>query len=132
MRKYHRLILASLTPIMLSACMQDYYRPDTSNIAPTDYGSPIAQADAESAAKEFLNARLKDASSAIYQCYPVTTGVERDALIFGGRVWAGYELRCGVNAKNSFGGYTGFEPFIFMFHDGALVRAYHGQGTVIQ
>lgn len=132
MRESHRLICLALATAMLSGCMQDYYRPDTSNIAPTDYGSPIAQADAEAAAKEFLNARLKDAGSAIYQCYPVTTGVERDALIYGGGVWAGYELRCGVNAKNSFGGYTGFEPFTFMFHDSALVRVYHGQGTVVQ
>jgi hypothetical protein len=124
--------ILSVAIFSLTGCMQDYYRPDTSQLADSDYGSPIAQADAEAAATSFLSTRLKDADSAKFMCQPVEQGVERDALIYGGNTWAGYVLHCGVNAKNSFGAYTGFEPFTFVFHDGSLVRAYQAQGSPLQ
>ena len=39
----------------------------------------------------------------------------------------GYLLEARVNAKNSYGGYTGAEPFRFLFFDGNLVSAHAQQ-----
>jgi len=109
--------------------MQDYYRPEA--VSPSDYGAPIEQATAEAMAQKYLLPRLKDPDSAKFNCGQINRGSERDALIYGGKVWSGYVLFCAVNAKNSYGGFTGNQPFTFVFHDGYLVRVYQAQGTPI-
>lgn len=49
------------------------------------------------------------------------------AWVWGGLVGGGHKFGYGssafVNAKNSFGGYTGSKPYFFFFRDGELIWA---------
>lgn len=98
--------------------------PTAEELASADYGLPIDQANAESQAEAFFLGVLKDPDSAQYQWNPVYKGYYRDAPILGGALTWGYLLEGGVNAKNSYGGYTGYKAYTFVFHNGeiALVR----------
>lgn len=115
-----RLIAMTLATVLLSACAE---LPTQQQMAAADYGGPVTQSDAESAAKNFLSSRLKDPYSAVWQCQPVQKGWLRDSRISGGKVHYGWEMNCLVNAKNSFGGYVGNKQYAFLFRDGTLVGA---------
>lgn len=73
--------------------------------------APASQADAENAAREYFNDVLKDPSSAVYKFRQPISGIVR-AYDHTYRGW----FMCGdVNAKNSYGGYTGFSRFVVQF-----------------
>ena len=115
-----RLIAIALATVLLSACAA---LPTQQEMAAADYGGPVTQPDAESAAKNFLSSRLKDPYSAVWQCQPVQKGYFRDSRISGGHLHYGWEMNCMVNAKNAFGGYVGSKSYMFLFRDGSLVSA---------
>lgn len=101
--------------------------PTAKELAAADYGSSITQSDAESKAKAFLRGTLKDPSSAEYDWGTVQRGYVRTAPIEGGKLIWGYKLDAQINAKNSFGGYTGFKPYVFMFKNGQLEGVWGSQ-----
>jgi len=118
-----RLLIASIfTLLLLSACATG--PPTREELSSADYGSPISQQNAEAQAKQFLRRHLKDPDSAIYEWNPVYRGWMRDAPIHGGGLRFGYILYGNVNAKNSFGGYTGLKPYNFVFYDGNIISVY--------
>ena len=96
--------------------------PSQEQLDTADYGSPISQLEAERKAKVWLKGHLKDPNSAEIDWGVVEPGWIRDAPIQGGGFVFGYRLDSQVNAKNSFGGYTGYKPYIFLFYYGEFKR----------
>lgn len=123
-----RFALTGTTLLALAACAT-MSMPTPEQRAAADYGAPIAQADAEAAAVAFLATKLKDPDSAKYSWMPIHQGFIKDGIVYGGNTYYGYELDGYVNSKNSYGGYTGAMPFVFLFQNGNLVKATHQQNT---
>lgn len=113
-------LIAGLACAGVTACASS---PTLEQQAAADYGPPLAQADAEAAAKDFLNSRLKDPFSAVYECGPVEKGFVQAAPLVGQKMQFGWLMNCAVNSKNSFGAYTGSKPYQFLFRDGRIVNA---------
>lgn len=79
----------------------------------------------EQSIPEALSLALKDPDSAKYKFLPPVKGYQNNGLVYGGRVtWIGYMVVTLVNAKNSMGGYTGYEPYTFYF-SGEKVMSWH-------
>lgn len=73
-------------------------------------------------ALEYLRRTLKDSESARYEWGAVERGNWKGATErFGTPGWI---LNVSVNAKNSYGGYTGFTPYKFVYRSGWLVEVY--------
>ncbi len=121
MKKFAALLLLTL----FGSCATG--PPTAEEFAAADYGTPISQADAESQAEAWLASYLKDPSSAEKQWKPVGQGWLRDAPIYGGSIHWGYKLDGEINAKNSYGGFTGFKSYSFMFHNGQIQTIYGDQ-----
>lgn len=95
--------------------------PSVSEQAAADYGGTIEQGRAETIATSYIAVRLKDPMSAVYSWNAVVKGFSGAAPIAGRKLTYGYLLAGTVNAKNSYGGYTGAVPYQFIFRDGQLV-----------
>lgn len=69
-----------------------------------------------------MAASLKDPESARYTFQPTFKGYSQDGSLAtnGGRVLYGYVAPVLVNAKNSYGGYTGNHQYVFMFSNGVI------------
>lgn len=87
---------------------------------------PINQDAGDQAAKAWFQANLKDPESARYGPFrqPVSGVLAlpnlnsrggRDFEHYGSTRYVGWFMCGEVNAKNSYGGYTGFEPFMVYF-----------------
>lgn len=100
-------------------------RPTDATLSAGDYGYEPDIEDAKRMAQEWLQAHLKDPESARYTWQGFGRGYVKDGLVYGGALNFGYMLVVGVNAKNSFGGYTGSEPWEFLFHNGQIIRIRH-------
>ncbi len=94
--------------------------PTAEEFAKADYGTPITQQAAQDKAQSWLKGVLKDPSSAQYDWGTVQSGWARKAPIEGGKLIWGYRLEAKINARNSFGGYNGYKPYVFMFKNGEL------------
>lgn len=89
------------------------------------YGKVISQEEAEQIVKTYVESRLKDSSSAQYAGFTqVEKGYLKSGLIYGGNVYYGYRINVNVNAKNSYGGYVGFQPYVFVLRDGRVITAW--------
>jgi hypothetical protein len=80
-------------------------------VYPTDYQDRV---------KKYFNVTLKDPYSAVYDFSdtPKRARVFRGIINGGGHTY-GYACIVGVNAKNSFGGYTGMKQYrMFLSTDG--------------
>lgn len=110
---------------LLAGCASAPPTPD--QLASADYGSPVSQKEAQAKASAFLRRYLKDPDSANIEWGTVGTGWVREAPIYGGTLRFGYVLEANINAKNSFGGYTGYRPYRFLFYNGSLISAYGHQ-----
>lgn len=85
-----------------------------------DYGEPLSQVEAQAIAKGYFESVLKDPYSAIYDFGSVNTGWLRESILNGRDLHYGYVLDVKVNAKNSFGGYTGATPYKFVILNGRI------------
>jgi len=84
--------------------------------------------NAEATARAWFNRTLKDPYTAHYSFKEVEQGWMRDAPIMGGKIHGGWRIMADVNAKNSYGGYTGVQQYIFFFENTKLTRVFHPQG----
>ena len=109
-----------LTAACLTACAS---APTPQQQLAADYGEPIEQPEAERLAKAYLSQRLKDPQSAIFECGTADKGYIEAAPLVGQKMQFGYLISCTVNAKNSFGGYTGAKPYQFLIRNGQIVGA---------
>lgn len=124
-------MMIAVVVLLLAGCAA---MPTQDEIASLDYGQPISRNDAMAAVKSRASQFLKDPSSAQYDCGNVSTGWVKGRTALGGGMAAGYTMDCAINAKNSFGGYTGAKSYKFIFHDGQIIRvmAYLPDGSMMQ
>ena len=105
-----RLVFASICCVLLFyGCTVS---PTADQLAAADCGPRPSDSDAEQLIKSWMDANLKDPMSAQYQFLPL----KKDCYLLNGMTryyaWSKGTL---VNAKNSYGGYTGSQPYIFYF-----------------
>ena len=91
---------------LLSSCATSFEKPSED----LDYGlSPKAKTDT---IKEYFSVVLKDPDSANYKFGSPVKAYCNKGLAFGGKLaWTGWVLPFSINAKNSYGGYTGFKGY---------------------
>ncbi len=106
--KYRRLILSAICGVAITGCVSQ--PPGTSTPAVT-WTKDSATGNEKKIAKEKVTSQLKDPESARY-----------------GEIWAlngsnGHRTVCGyVNAKNSYGGYTGEKTFTILASDKIVIE----------
>lgn len=110
------MVLCCLT---LGACS---YAPSAETLALADFGSPMTASQMQSLADDHLVDVLKDPESRRVEWGQSGRVWVWTGLVGGGTKY-GYGLEGDVNAKNSFGGYTGSKPYLFFFRDGVLNNA---------
>ncbi len=110
------LLLLAVCAALLSGCVT------ASALRSADYGPMPKQEDAKKQAITYLESILKDPDSARYQFVSLRKGWLKDGGI-SGKLHAGWMLDVQVNAKNSFGGYTGWETYRLLFVNGRLYNA---------
>ena len=126
MNMLHRFARTLLAPALLAVASCQTGPPTTDELAHADYGSPISQEDAQAKATAWLQATLKDPDSMRAEWSPVKQGWQRETL---GDLHFGYRMAASVNAKNSFGGYVGARPYVFLLLDGTLVHVWAETGS---
>ena len=105
--------------IALAGCASG---PTAQDIASADYGSVIQQDEAENQIKSYFNRALKDPESARYGFSKVEKGHVIGNAFQGSPLYVGYVVYAKVNAKNSYGGYTGDKGYLFLFQNGRLAK----------
>lgn len=119
MRQFVLALALFLVPVVLTGCS---FAPSAKQAAAADYGSYVDAGDMHVAADKWLIDNLKDPDSRRVDWGRSGRIWVWNGLLGGGRKF-GYGLAADVNAKNSFGGYTGDKHYIFFFRDGYLVGA---------
>jgi hypothetical protein len=94
--------------------------PTQEQLANADYGKPMEKSTAVHIAESWLTGVLKDPESARHNWNTFDKGWVRKRWLSGEFLF-GYVLKGTVNAKNSFGGYSGPRRYVFLFNDGSLV-----------
>ena len=72
--------------------------------------------------KNLMSRLLKDPASATYQFAEPRKGMTQDGWAVGGKKYFGYIVPVSINAKNSFGGYTGAKQYYFLFSEGKVME----------
>lgn len=123
----HFLLMLAAAPV-LAACASSFETP-----GPTYwYGSPPKAAYYEDYIKEYFATVLKDPESARYRFGSPRRAYMNNGLIHGGGIgWAGYAIVVGINAKNSYGGYTGEQPYVLLLQpSGKVLRHLQGDSPL--
>lgn len=110
-------LLAAVGLVGLAGCATG---PTAEDINAYDYGPPPTKEQIIAAAEPAVRNLLRDPESAQFRWggYPVLRSYYRKIL--QGAVF-GY-VTCGeVNARNGFGGYTGYDPFVVVWDKGRIV-----------
>jgi hypothetical protein len=82
--------------------------------------------------KAYFEEILKDPESARYKFDTPERAYRRAGWANRGRVaWQGYVIPVNVNAKNSYGGYTGYKRYFALMRDGRLSLLYEAKHSVI-
>jgi len=94
-----------------------------------DCGREPTQSEIEAAVSQRMVEYLKDPGSAQYQVQeaPRKGWMKVDPKI-GADAEFGWDVTVLINAKNSYGGYIGFQKFRFLIRDGAVVRGIRENG----
>lgn len=119
MLNHIRCLSITLMLLALTGCASG---PTPQDIAGANYGSAIEQEAAETRVKQYFNGTLKDPYSAQFQFSKVEKGYIIGSAFEGKPLYAGYIMTVNVNAKNSYGGYTGNQGYQFLFQNGLLVK----------
>lgn len=107
------LFLALLMVVAMSGCS---IGPTQQELRNADYGKPPS--NHEEIIRNYMNQRLKDPDSAKYS---FKKGPVQGWNSFGGLLF-GYIVCADINAKNSYGGYTGRQPYYFIIKNDTVVR----------
>ena len=84
-----------------------------SDIAAANFPSKPTTENSDAQINQYLQNTLKDPDSLKLKCEPARKGWGRQFR--ERKPDYGWIVPCSVNAKNSFGGYTGPKPYIFLF-----------------
>ncbi|MCT2529581.1 hypothetical protein N2382_01810 [SAR92 clade bacterium H921] len=86
-----------------------------------NFGSPPS--DYKDKIVAYYQMVLKDPESAKYRYGIPYKAYANEGSAYGGKVsWSGWAVDVEVNAKNSFGGYTGFESERVLFQNGEVYK----------
>ena len=91
--------------------------PTEEEISNADYGFDVSVSSCKDVAELFIKDKMKDPSSAQFTDFECYAGYEGNVPIAGVSATFGYRFYGQVNAKNSFGGYTGYSPFAGIVRD---------------
>lgn len=118
MKKHIKLSLSCIILLVacwLGGCATTPITPE--QIAQGDYGP--APTEHQTYLKSYFATILKDPYSAVYQIGTPYKGYMTKAPIAGGGIDKfGWFVKVGVNAKNSYGGYTGVKQYLFFYKNG--------------
>jgi hypothetical protein len=115
------IVAILLSASLLSACAT---APSESDLANADYGS-TSPMNYKEIITAYLNDNLKDPESAKIKW---VRGPYRGYFAFMGKFNYGYIACAEVNAKNSYGGYSGATLDAFLIRNGRVVEARFGGG----
>ncbi|WP_071531994.1 hypothetical protein [Kosakonia radicincitans] len=118
MKKLGLVFCIALGVAFLTGCAPK--PPSAVEISTANYGS--LPGNYQDLIKDHFNVVLKDPESARYTFMPPYKGYSQDGALAesGGGVRFGYVVPVLVNAKNSYGGYTGNHQYAFIFSNGVL------------
>lgn len=118
MKKIASVVLLAASAFIASGCAPK--PPSQTQISSANYGS--LPSDYQEKIKNHMNSILKDPDSAKYTFQQTFKGYSQDGSMSdsGGGVKYGYVAPVLVNAKNSYGGYTGNQQYVFMFSGGVM------------
>ncbi len=108
-------LFISLLLVLLTACTMPVKQSD---IEAAQYTAKPTQQEAEKQIRSYLNTALKDPDSLKLSCQTIKKGWARQYRDHTAEF--GWVKPCTVNAKNSFGGYTGGTSYIFLFTTNGL------------
>lgn len=93
--------------VMLSGCVKPMTKAEVNSAVyeplPSNYKEQIQQ---------MMESRLKDPDSAKFKFFEPRKGFTESTRHFG------YVVPVGINAKNSYGGYTGYQAHYFVYYQG--------------
>jgi hypothetical protein len=120
------ILLAAIAAVAISGCAT---APSADEEARADYGE--MPTDFQTPIKAYLDQNLKDPASVQLRNWtiPVKSWI-RDAPIAGRALHFGWVVNVDVNAKNSYGGYRGFQTYQFMLHGNMIVNEVTPQDLV--
>lgn len=122
MSRRHLLSTVLILSFFLGGCTSAFKKPDQN----ADYG--ITPTNIREQVTTHFSQILKDPDSAKYNIGKPRKTYVNQGLIYGGTVaFTAYMVPVEVNAKNSFGGYVGFKPYMTFFKNGVLIK--HVEGT---
>ena len=101
--------------------------PSPAEIDAADYGQ--YPTNYQEVVKSYMGERLKDPYSAQYDFFKGPT-----RLWTGGGLSSkkyGYGVCARINAKNSFGGYTGSKLYFFLINNGLVIRSYGEEEGIV-
>jgi hypothetical protein len=107
-------LLAVATPITAQGVT-----PDNVDVGP-EPTEPLA------AIRQLMSSELRDPASAEYRIMGIHPGKCKAGWATKDKDWTGYAATVEINAKNGFGGYTGFTPHTILFVGNAAVRIVDG------
>jgi len=108
------LIILSLT--LITSCASTSITPD--QISNANYGQPPTNYEFD--IKNLMATQLKDPESAKYDFGYPKKGYSQDGWAAGGAVHFGYIVPVKINAKNSYGGYTGYKQYQYLYSEGMV------------
>lgn len=100
-----------IAALLLSACATSQ---QVQHVESMDFGSPPPDSVWQASVKNYFDSVLKDPDSAQYRMGCPVQGYIKNAVFAGrpGMEFVGHLARVEVNARNSFGGYTGYKNYI--------------------
>lgn len=113
--------------IVLGAVQGCKSPPKTAEIEKAEIGPTPDPADTERLIRAWGQVNLKDPDSARYTFGPLKRGYYQpnptpgNGSLTAGKAQFAWEQIVGINAKNSYGGYTGQQAYTFYFRDGRMV-----------
>jgi hypothetical protein len=116
--KFNKILGYVLLLTLVSGCASSIPSPE--EIANGDYGAQPSQEECETIAERKIRSVLKDPNSAMFNHAICYRGYGPNAIILP--LQFGYWQEGTVNAKNSYGGYTGGTGYKVLINNGRAVR----------
>lgn len=112
-------MLCTFMVISLAACVGP--QPKLDEIKLANYGEKPSTDKMILAVKSYMETRLIDPNSALYECSEprkswVLAGAGSEGNVNFNQIYYGYLSTCIINAKNRFGGYAGRKEYFFMIY----------------
>lgn len=120
-----KTLLSTALALSLAGCAS---MPSQEELSNADYGREMSQAECESVVKSEAEMFLKDADSAKYQFGVCDKRGLQSIPVMHIPKQYGYFMPVKINAKNAFGGYTGYKLHHFLMKNGEIIRKVRQDG----